>query len=477
VKWRATREKKVSDFFWPNVFRSDFFRMRIQVVEHQGFGDFFVCLPWAVVIGRLMRHEIRFRLAAFFACFCFFFAVVAAEEVPSSPAEIKNGGISPKTFERFSTLAALITAIEEHHAVPVDEGKLFNDLLHALPGLIDPYAEFFTADECAKLDEYFSPEIAGIGVGIGKNKSTGTIFVEEIIRGASAWEAGILEGDVISRIDDHSSFDRTTTVETARELLAGKLEERVTIHIIREKENLQFAVVRAKVKVPLVTGRMFEPGIAYVKIKKFLKGASEEFSDIIKRLTDENGKPLSGLILDLRNNSGGITEEAREVASVFLENGVVFFEDYRNPLHGGGKQEVLPGGTLKDLPLIVLVNKESASAAEIVAGALQDYHRAVIAGEETSGKGSIQGFIPLPEGNCLKLTTGFWYLPSGRSIQKEKIHPDPGYEWPQTKPSLEGTAFENDFQLYMSLHSLRAQLRPAEKPKEAILVKAPLGLH
>jgi carboxyl-terminal processing protease len=436
-------------------------------------------LLWAVVIGRLMRHEIRFRLAAFFACFCFFFAVVAAEEAPSSPAEIKNGSISPKTFKRYSTLATLITAIEEHHAVPVDEGKLFNDLLHALPGLIDPYAEFFTADECAKLGEYFSPEIAGIGIGISKNKSTGTIFVEEIIRGAPAWEAGILEGDVISRIDDHLPFDRTTTVDTARQLLAGerKLDERVTVHILRGGKPLQFSVDRAKVKVPLVTGMLFEPGIGYVKIKKFLEGAAKEFSATIERLTDENGKFLSGLILDLRNNPGGILEEARGVASIFLEKGVIFFEDHRNPLHGGGKQEVLPGSTLKDLPLVVLVNKSSASAAEIVAGALQDYHRAVIAGEETSGKGSIQGFIPLPEGNCLKLTTGFWYLPSGRSIQKEKIHPDPGYEWPQTKPSLEGTAFENDFQLYMSLHSLRAQLRPAEKPKEAILVKAPLGLH
>jgi carboxyl-terminal processing protease len=436
-------------------------------------------LLWALVIGRLMRHEIRFRLAAFFACFCFFFAVVAAEEAPSSLAETKRGGISSETLKRYSTLAALITAIEEHHAVPVDEGKLFNDLLHALPGLVDPHAEFFTARECAKLGEYFSPEIAGIGVGIGKNKSTGTIFVEEIIRGTPAWEAGILEGDVISRIDDHPPFDHTTTVDTAREFLAGKPKERVTLHILRGKENLQFAVVRAKLKVPLVTGKLFEPGIGYVGIKKFLRGASKELSDTIKRLTDENGKLLSGLILNLRDNSGGITDEARKVASVFLENGVIFFEDYRNPLHGGGKQEVLPGWTLEDLPLIVLVNRESASAAEIVAGALQDHHRAMIAGEETSGKGSIQGFTPLSEGNCLKLTTGSWRLPSGRSVQEGKIHPDPGYEWPQTKSSLEGTAFENDFPLYMSLQSLRARLPAVEeaKRKEAILAKAPLGLH
>lgn len=234
--------------------------------------------------------------------------------------------------------------------------------------------------------------------------------------------AGIQPGDLIIRIDGQSV--KGLDLQEAVERMRGEPGTTIELGILREGEDapLELVIERAIIRVQSVRSRMLEPGYGYLRISQFQSRTGDDVLDALESLNDQ-ADGLNGLVLDLRNNPGGVLDAAVEVADVFLSNGRIVSTEGRSD-EAASEFTATPNDALNGEPLVVLVNAGSASAAEIVAGALQDHRRAVIMGEPTFGKGSVQTILPLRDGNAVKLTTARYYTPDGRSIQAEGIVPD-----------------------------------------------------
>lgn len=251
----------------------------------------------------------------------------------------------------------------------------------------------------------------------------GFVKVVSPIDDTPAQRAGVQAGDLIIRLDDTPV--KGMNLNDAVKLMRGKPGTEITLTISREKEPkpLRISVVRDVIKVTSVKSRLLEDHYAYVRISQFQSRSATDLESALKKLQEKSKNSLQGLILDLRNNPGGILNAAVAISDAFMDKGLIVYTKGRID-DSDMRFEASPGDLLKGAPIVVLVNEGSASASEIVAGALQDSKRAVIMGKQTFGKGSVQTIIPINENEAIKLTTALYYTPSGRSIQAEGIKPD-----------------------------------------------------
>lgn len=315
----------------------------------------------------------------------------------------------------------VMNKIKSDYVEPVEDKTLLQNAIRGMLSGLDPHSAYLDADSFKDLQVSTTGEFGGLGIEVGLED--GFVKVISPIDDTPAQQAGIHAGDLIIRIDETPV--KGLTLGEAVNRMRGKPGSEIILTVVREGEEkpLKFTLKRAVIKVSSVKGRTLEPGFGYVRISQFQSNTGENLTQFINKLKQENGDKLKGLILDLRNNPGGVLNASVEVADAFLEKGLIVYTDGR-VRDSHQKFNAKPVDTLKGAPLIVLINGGSASASEIVAGALQDHKRAILMGSKSFGKGSVQTVVPMDNGAALKITTARYYTPSGRSIQAEGITPD-----------------------------------------------------
>jgi carboxyl-terminal processing protease len=336
-----------------------------------------------------------------------------------------GGAAAPKKgdrkFEKLDVFARVLSYVESNYVENIDEQKLVYGAIKGMVRTLDPHSEFMTPQEFADMRADTDGEFGGIGIEI--NEDEGAIVVVEPIPGAPADRAGLVAGDRIIAVDGVPTRGRNGNESSGR--LRGKPGTSVKLDVLRKgwDRPRAFTIARELIKVQAVDSLLLDPGVGYVRIKQFQERTDEELEAALNKIKSDSGGQIQGLILDLRGNPGGLLDQAVKVADAFLTSGVIVSTVGR----GGRKLEEETArayGTWDGFPMVVLVNGSSASASEIVAGALQDHGRAVIVGTQTFGKGSVQSVFEFADGSGLKLTVARYFTPSGRSIQEKGITPD-----------------------------------------------------
>ena len=349
---------------------------------------------------------------------------------------IARSSLAPLPLEELQQLASVFGMVKTDYVEPVDEKKLINDAISGMVAGLDPHSQFFDKKSFKEFREGTTGKFVGVGIEIGMED--GLVKVVSPIEGSPAFRAGLKSGDLITKIDD--TFVKGLTLDQAVKKMRGEPSTKVVLTIFRKTESRSFpvSITREEIKVQSVRAKMVEPGYAWVRVSQFQDRTVEDFVRKIEELYKQD-QNIKGFVLDLRNDPGGLLEGAVAVSAAFLPKDVVVVstngqiaeskatfmarpDDY---LRRGGSDPLrrLPEA-LKSVPLVVLVNEGSASASEIVAGALQDHKRATVMGAQTFGKGSVQTVKQLSPDTALKITTARYYTPSGKSIQARGIVPD-----------------------------------------------------
>jgi carboxyl-terminal processing protease len=352
------------------------------------------------------------------------FAHRDAVPVKETRAAIPAGEKSALTPAESAQLAEVISRVQREYVDTVSHPEMVDDALRGLVSGLDPYSTYLDAEEYADLRVSTAGTYAGIGIEV--STADRALRVVRPFRDSPAAVAGIQSGDMISAID---GTPVGANLEEAMARMRGPRGSTVKLAVTRVGQNLplEFTVERAQVDVHSVAMAKLEGGYLYARITAFSDTTAGDFAASIARLRRDMPAKPRGVVLDLRNNPGGVLESAVEVADQLLETGVIVTADGRTPA-ARFTMEATPGEVLPGVPVVVLVNASTASAAEILAGALQDHHRAVLLGRRTFGKGSVQTVMPLREGRAIKLTTSRYFTPSGRSIQGQGITPDHTFE-------------------------------------------------
>jgi carboxyl-terminal processing protease len=326
----------------------------------------------------------------------------------------------PLTAAEAAQLAEVIERVKREYVDSVANPALIDDALRGLVGGLDPYSSYLDAEEYADLRVSTAGTYAGIGIEV--STADRALRVVRPFRDSPAAAAGIQSGDMIAAID---GTPVGTDLDAAMARMRGPRGSTVKLAVVRAGQTLplEFSVERAQVDVHSVAAAPLEDGYFYARIISFSDTTAQDFAASIARLRRDLGVKPRGVVLDLRNNPGGVLESAVEVADQLLESGVIVTADGRTPA-ARFSMAATPGEVLPGVPVVVLVNATTASAAEILAGALQDHHRAVLLGRRTFGKGSVQTVMPLSAGRAIKLTTSRYFTPSGRSINGRGIQPD-----------------------------------------------------
>ena len=319
------------------------------------------------------------------------------------------------------TFTDVYARIKADYVEPVDDKTL---LTHAIRGMLsglDPHSTYLDPEEFKELQAGTTGTFGGLGIEVGMED--GFVKVVAPIDDTPAQRAGIQAGDLIIRLDDQPV--QGMTLNDAVKFMRGEPGTEIKLTVVRkgEEKPLEITLERAIIRVKSVKSRMLEPGYAYVRITQFQSQTGEQLRQVLEGLQKKADGKLKGLVLDLRNNPGGVLQASVSVADAFLEDGLVVYTDGRVK-DAEMRYSAHAGDILNGAPMVVLVNGGSASASEIVAGALQDQKRALIMGSKTFGKGSVQSIQELANGGAVKLTTSRYYTPSGRSIQAEGIVPD-----------------------------------------------------
>lgn len=322
-------------------------------------------------------------------------------------------------YKDLETFANVLTLIQQYYVDEIDSGKVINGAINGMLGSLDPHSAYMTPEDFKDLEEETSGSFTGIGIEISIRD--GVLTAVAPIEGTPADKQGIKSGDQIVRIN--GELTKTMTLMEAVRKLRGEKGSSVTLTIHREewKEPRDFTMIREAIPLYSVKTMELEPGFSSIRISNFQASTTKDVRSALKSLKKQ--QPIQGIILDLRNNPGGLLDQAVKVADIFLEKGVIVSTKGRNKL----EQMVFEAHREDEhngFPMVVLVNGGSASGSEIVAGALQDHKRAIIMGTATFGKGSVQTILPLPDGAGLRLTTAKYYTPSGDSIQATGIKPD-----------------------------------------------------
>ncbi|REG82656.1 S41 family peptidase [Marinomonas pollencensis] len=308
--------------------------------------------------------------------------------------------------------------IKEGYVDQLSDQQILDRALKGMVAALDPHSEYMTKDEVADFEDLTSGNYAGVGVEV--EMKDGKLTVVSPIDGSPAKQAGILSGDVIVKVG--TTYITDLGFQDVMNLMRGEVGTKVTLDIERDGQIKHFTLERRLVEDESVTSKWLSKGIAYIRIKQFQGDTGTEFHQAIAKLEQE--QPINGVVLDLRNNPGGVLQAAVKVVDTFIENGMIVYTDGRHKLSKSEFKATAKNTQLPKVPLVVLINDGSASASEIVAGALQDHKRALIMGTESFGKGSVQTVVPLSDGAAVKLTTALYYTPNGRSIQAQGITPD-----------------------------------------------------
>lgn len=325
-------------------------------------------------------------------------------------------------------LTRIMEYIKEYYVKPMDDEILFENAMRGMLSGLDPHSAYLGVEEFSDLKASTTGKFGGLGVEIMPDD--GFIRVITPIDDTPAQRAGIQAGDLIVRLNETPV--KGLTLREAVEMMRGEKGSKIVLTIMRTTETkpLQITVIRDTINVQSVKSKLLEDNFAYLRVAAFQSNSGDEVIRNIQSLKKSQNGKIKGLVLDLRNNPGGVLDAAVQIADVFLDkdklkahDGVIVYTKGRLP-GAQLKEKARAGDLLNGAPLVVLVNSGSASASEIVAGALQDYHRAIVVGTQTFGKGSVQTVLPLKDDRGLKLTTALYYTPAGRSIQATGIKPD-----------------------------------------------------
>ncbi len=401
------------------------------------------------------------------------FSAIAEKETLTTPLPIEELRAFSEVFGR----------IKSDYVEPVTDKKLINEAINGMLSGLDPHSAYLDSEAFKELQVGTQGEFGGLGIEV--SMEDGLVKVVSPIEDTPAFHAGIKSGDLIIKLDD--TLVKGMSLTDAVKHMRGKPGSKIVLTIIRKDEPkpLTITLVRAVIKVQSVKSKLAEPGYGFIRITQFQEHTGENLATALETLIKQNQEPLKGLVLDLRNDPGGLLTGAVGVSAAFLaKDALVVYTEGRTEdakmrltaspehyLRGNGKSDYLKTlpDSVKSVPLVVLVNGGSASASEIVAGALQDHKRAVIMGTQTFGKGSVQTVLPLGNNTAIKLTTARYYTPGGRSIQAKGIVPDILVEDPATAGQ------ENMFRLReadLNRHLPNGK-QPDEKPDSNAGKKAP----
>ncbi len=340
--------------------------------------------------------------------------------------ETKANALQKTDIDRFTNA---IAQIKDYYVQPINDKKLLEDAIRGMLSGLDPHSEYLDTDSYKTLMMTTSGAFGGLGVEV--TGEYGVLKVISPIDDTPAAKSGIKPGDYIVGINGKLVNDMT--MNEAVDNMRGPKGSQVVLSVIRkgEKSPLTFKLTREVIRISSVKSKMLPNGFGYVRISEFQQPTTDLMVSSIEKLKKENGGSLKGLILDLRNNPGGLLDTAVQVADVFLNNrnthkykDMIVYTEGRYPSAQYVAKASHPSDVLNGAPMVILVNEGSASASEIVAGALQDYHRAIVVGVNSFGKGSVQTVLPLDDKHALKLTTALYHTPSGRIIQNKGIVPD-----------------------------------------------------
>ncbi|KQP05033.1 S41 family peptidase [Pseudorhodoferax sp. Leaf265] len=349
---------------------------------------------------------------------------------------VARGAMAPLPLEELQQMAAVFGMIKTDYVEPVDEKKLISDAISGMVASLDPHSQYFDKKTFKEFREGTTGRFVGVGIEI--TQEDGLVKVVSPIEGSPAFRAGLKPGDLITKIDDTAV--KGLSLNDAVKRMRGEPNTKVDLTIFRKDESRTFpvSITREEIRTQSVKGKVVEPGYAWVRLSQFQDRTVDDFARKLEEIYKQEPN-LKGLVLDLRNDPGGLLDAAVAVSAAFLPEGVTVVStngqladskftykaapEYYLRRGGSDPLKRLPAA-LKTVPIVVLVNEGSASASEIVAGALQDHKRATIMGSQTFGKGSVQTVRPLGPDTGLKLTTARYYTPSGNSIQAKGIVPD-----------------------------------------------------
>lgn len=343
-----------------------------------------------------------------------------AADTPTPKAD--DGKLTPETYEMLNLFGDVFERVREQYVEQVPDKKLIENAINGMLTSLDPHSGYLDAENFEDMKVQTKGEFGGLGIEV--TMENGLVKVVSPIDDTPAAKAGVKSGDLIIKIDAEEVMG--LSLSDAVDKMRGKVGTPVKLTLVRKEtaDPIVVTLERAVIKIKSVRDKMVGDDVGYIRITSFTEQVEENLEKALKKIQSEHGKNLKGLVLDLRNNPGGLLDQAIFVSDTFLDKGEIVSTRGRRP-EETKRINATQGDALNGLPIVVLINEGSASASEIVAGALQDHRRAILMGTKSFGKGSVQTIVALPGQNAaMRLTTARYYTPSGRSIQAEGIVPD-----------------------------------------------------
>jgi carboxyl-terminal processing protease len=333
----------------------------------------------------------------------------------------ESAAANPLPFKDLQVFVEILNRVKSDYVEPIDDKTLLENAVRGMLNGLDPHSAYLDKDEFKEMNIATSGKFGGLGIEV--QMYNGFVRVISPIDDTPAFKAGVKPGDLIIKIDDAPT--KGLNLSEAVQKMRGDPGTKIVLTLMREgtAQPLTLEMKRDIINVASVRGRMLEPGLGYLRISSFTTETSSALDKELGKLKKEAGGQLKGLVLDLRNNPGGVLDAAVKVSDVFLDKGTIVSIKGRDS-QANREFSATPGDDIGGRPMVVMINSGSASASEIVAGALQDQKRGVLIGEKSFGKGSVQTIMPLQTEAAIKLTTARYYTPSGRSIQGEGVEPD-----------------------------------------------------
>jgi len=357
-----------------------------------------------------------------------FFATISLGVVLGLTASFGSGVFANRSMEdtqipleALRSFTDAYSRIKNDYVEEVDDKELLENAIRGMLSGLDPHSSYLNGEEFRDLQIGTTGEFGGLGIEVGME--AGFVKVISPIDDTPAERAGVHAGDLIIRLNEEPVKGKS--LSDAVKIMRGKPGSKIVLTIIREGEEkpLKLTIIRAIIKVTSVKSRMLDKGFGYIRVTQFQSNSGPNLVKAASELKKKFGGPLKGMVLDLRNNPGGVLSAAVQISDAFMDKGLIVYTEGRVN-DSKLRFNAAPGDVLDGMPLVILINGGSASASEIVAGALQDHKRAILMGTRSFGKGSVQTIMPARGGTAIKLTTARYYTPNGRSIQAEGIEPD-----------------------------------------------------
>lgn len=365
-----------------------------------------------------LRHSLLFAVTLLALPNCTMAQEAAPVPATDSPEVVKS---EEDTYRQLQMFGEAFERVREKYVEPVTDEQLIEYAIKGMLSNLDPHSDYLTAKDFDDMKVQTKGEFGGLGIEV--TMEDGVVKVVSPIDDTPAFKAGVKAGDLITHLDKKPIIGMT--LNEAVEKMRGKVGTSIEITIRREAmvEPVILNIVRETIKIQPVKFRVEQDNIGYIRVNQFNRNTYDGLKKAIDSISKDTGDKLIGYVIDLRNNPGGLLDQAIAVSDTFLDQGEIVSTRGRDP-KDIKRDNALPGDLANGLPIVVLINNGSASASEIVAGALQDHHRAVIMGTRSFGKGSVQTVVPISGDGALRLTTARYFTPSGRSIQGKGIEPD-----------------------------------------------------